>query len=79
MLKCLAIVAVSIGSRRGLPGAEGRSVTDDYSDLRRKLLIAAIDNIVGFSDRLQEAARTLNLLIGIYEEVSRVAATHRHS
>jgi len=59
--------------------AEGRSVTDDYSDLRRKLLIAAIDNIVGFSDRLQEAARTLNLLIGIYEEVSRVAATHRHS
>ncbi|PQO23998.1 hypothetical protein C2I36_05215 [Rhodobacteraceae bacterium WD3A24] len=27
--------------------------------------------------RLSEATRTLNLLCGIYEEVARVAATHR--
>lgn len=58
---------------------EGRRVTDDYGALRRSLLVAAIKSLPGFPDRLGEAARTLNLLIGLYEEVSRVAVTHRHS
>lgn len=58
---------------------DGRAVTDEYGALRRKLLIAAIENLPGYADRMGEAARTLNLLIGIYEEVSRMAATHRHS
>ena len=58
---------------------EGRRVTDDYGDLRRRLLIAAIGNLPGFAERLAEATRTLNLLSGIYEEVARVAATHRRS
>jgi predicted MarR family transcription regulator len=35
--------------------------------------------VPGFSDRLAEATRTLNLLSGIYEEISRVAATHRRA
>ena len=56
---------------------EGRRVTDDYSALRRSLLIAAVGNVPGFAARLAEATRTLNLLSGIYEEISRVAATHR--
>lgn len=56
---------------------EGRRVTDDYGRLRRRLLIAAIESVPGFAGRLDDAARTLNLLSGIYEEVSRVAATHR--
>lgn len=56
---------------------DGRRVTDDYGALRRRLLIAAIAGVPGFSARLEEASRTLNLLSGIYEEVSRVAATHR--
>lgn len=59
--------------------AEGRRVTDDYGALRRRLLIGAIENLPGFADRLAEAARTLNLLSGIYEEASRVAATHRRA
>ena len=57
--------------------AEGRRVTDDYSALRRRLLLAAIANLPGFADRLAEATQTLNHLSGIYEEVARVAATHR--
>lgn len=57
--------------------AEGRRVTDDYGVLRRRLLLAEIDSLPGFSARLAEAARTLNVLTGIYEEVARVAATHR--
>lgn len=56
---------------------EGRRVTDEYADLRRRLLIAAIESLPGFSDRLAEASRTLNILSGIYEEAARVAATHR--
>lgn len=56
---------------------EGRRVTDDYGALRRRLLLQAVANVPGFSERLAEATRTLNLLSGIYEEISRVAATHR--
>lgn len=56
---------------------EGRRVTDDYGRVRRRLLIAAIESVPEFSHRLEEATRTLNLLSGIYEEVARVAATHR--
>lgn len=56
---------------------EGKRVTDAFGALRRRLLIGAIENLPGFSDRLAEAARTLNLLSGIYEEAARVAATHR--
>lgn len=55
----------------------GHEVTEKYAQIRRALLIAAIENVPGFADRLAEASRTLNLLAGIYEEVSRVAATHR--
>lgn len=56
---------------------EGRRVTDDYGVLRQRLLIEEIRNLPGFSERLSEAVRTLNILSGLYEEVSRVAATHR--
>lgn len=56
---------------------EGRRVTEDYGAVRRRLLLAAIQNLPGFSERLAEATRTLNLLSGLYEEVARVAATHR--
>jgi len=58
---------------------DGRRITDDYGEVRRNLLIAAIDNLPGFADRLAEATRTLNLLTGIYAEASRVAATHRRN
>lgn len=58
---------------------EGRRVTDDYAALRRQLLIKAVASVPGFSARLAEATRTLNLLSGIYEEISRVAATHRRA
>lgn len=55
----------------------GRKVTDDYSIIRQRLLIEEIRNIPGYPDRLTDAVRTLNILSGLYEQVSRVAATHR--
>ncbi|WP_118134420.1 winged helix DNA-binding protein [Oceanicella sp. SM1341] len=56
---------------------EGRQVTDAYGALRRRLLIEEIHGLPGFAERLAAATRTLNVLTGIYEEVARVAATHR--
>ena len=56
---------------------EGARVTEDYGLLRRKLLIAAVRTLPGFAERLEEAAATLTVLSGIYEEAARVAATHR--
>lgn len=58
---------------------EGRRVTDDYGTLRRRLLIEAVAALPDFPERLEDAARTLNLLCGIYEQISRVAATHRRA
>lgn len=57
--------------------ARGHEVTDKYAEIRRALLIAAVESVPNFPDRMADATRTLNLLAGIYEEISRVAATHR--
>lgn len=56
---------------------EGLIVTDNYGALRRRLLMQAVASVPEFTERLAEATRTLNLLSGIYQEISRVAATHR--
>lgn len=55
----------------------GRRVTDDYGTLRKQLLIDQIKMLARFDTRLSEAGQTLNILAGLYEEVSRIAATHR--
>lgn len=57
--------------------AEGVRVTDDFAALRRRLLIAEVAAVPGLSERLEEAARTMSLMSGIYAEVARIAATHR--
>lgn len=56
---------------------KGKQVTDAYSDLRRRLLIEQIESLPEFDQRLRDAGQTLNILAGIYEEISRIAATHR--
>lgn len=56
---------------------EGRRVCEDYAGVRRRMLIAAVAGLPGFSERLAEAAQVLNVLTGIYEEAARVTATHR--
>lgn len=57
--------------------AKGKEATDDYAEIRRSLLIAAIESVPGFGQKLSEATHTLELLAGIYDQVARVAATHR--
>lgn len=55
----------------------GRRITDEYGDVRKRLLIEQISSLPRFEARLAEAGRSLNILAGIYEEISRIAATHR--
>jgi predicted MarR family transcription regulator len=57
----------------------GREVTDRYAEVRGTLLIGAISSVSNFPHRLEEATRTLELLTGIYEQVARIAATHRRT
>jgi len=56
---------------------KGRQVTDDYGAIRKRLLIEQIRSLPRFDTRLREAGHSLNILAGIYEEISRIAATHR--
>lgn len=55
----------------------GRQITDDYGELRKQLLIEQVRRLPKFDAQLSEAGQTLNLLAGVYEEVARIAATHR--
>lgn len=55
----------------------GERVTERYADIREVLLIGAVKRIPDLAGRLEDAARTLELMTGIYEEAARAAATHR--
>lgn len=57
--------------------AYGREVTDAYADVRSDLLIEAVKRVPDLMTRLQDAAHTLELLTGIYDQAARIAATHR--
>ncbi|MBL0372801.1 winged helix DNA-binding protein [Rhizobium sp. KVB221] len=57
----------------------GREVTDRYAEVRGALLVESIEAVPDFPQKLEEATRTLELLTGIYEQMARVAATHRRS
>lgn len=56
---------------------KGVQVTNDYSVLRKKLLIEQVNSLPHFEEKMADASRCLNILAGIYEEISRIAATHR--
>ena len=58
---------------------KGQRVTDDFGALRRRLLLAEIAALPGFSARLAEASRTLNVLSGIYEQVGAVGCPARRA
>ena len=55
----------------------GREVTDRYADIRASLLIDAVRRVPELAQRLEDAARTLELKTGIYAQSAQHAATHR--
>lgn len=55
----------------------GHRVTERYADIRSVLLIDAVTRVPDLAAKLADAARTLELVTGIYEQAARAAATHR--
>ena len=55
----------------------GRSVADRFARTRAAVLVAAVERVPGLAEQLVAAARTLELMTGIYDQATRVAATHR--
>ncbi len=59
--------------------ASGRKASDAYSELRGELLTSYTGGIPNFENDLNETARTLNHLTGLYEQAARVVATHQRT
>lgn len=54
---------------------KGIKVTDEYYELRNKILISRLEDISGASEKFEKGARFLSLMTGIYEEAARDSAT----
>lgn len=55
----------------------GKEVSEQFAQVRRSLLMGFTRNVPDMEGQLEEAARTLDLMAGIYEQAARTAATHR--
>ena len=56
----------------------GLEVTERYAEFRQELLISLTSSISADKD-FETAARVLNLMSGLYDQASCIAATHRVS
>ncbi|MEQ9463782.1 MAG: winged helix DNA-binding protein [Haliea sp.] len=56
---------------------KGYEITERYAGLRRSLLLDFTGTVHEFVPQMTDAARTLDLMSGIYEQAARIAATHR--
>ena len=54
----------------------GRDATDNYGAFRRELLLS-LTGLISEKEDLTAVARVLNLLAGMYDQASCIAATHR--
>jgi len=54
----------------------GREVTDRYAEFRNELLVSLAQTVTKGMD-LESIAKVLNLMSGLYDQASCVAATHR--
>lgn len=67
------------GSKKGVTyqvSELGRQVTDRYAVFRKELLLSLTESVTGEND-LEAIAKVLNLMSGLYDQASCVAATHR--
>ena len=79
LLKAGLIEKTSGGSKKGVTYQVtelGRQVTDRYAEFRKDLLISLAASVSANHD-LEGVAKLLNLMSGLYDQASCVAATHR--
>lgn len=55
---------------------QGRELTDNYADLRRRILTEQTKIIDQVDRKLHEASKLINLLTGLYDEAGRISATY---
>lgn len=55
----------------------GREVTDRYAEFRDELLITLTKSMSNWEENLDRVAQVMNLMSGMYDQASCVAATHR--
>lgn len=56
---------------------EGLRITETFAHIRKSLLISMLKELHDSGDKLRQAASTLELVGGIYEQAARIASTHR--
>lgn len=54
---------------------KGEKLTDEYSELRSRILINKIKSLNDFDHRIEDATELLSMLTGIYEESARSCAS----
>jgi predicted MarR family transcription regulator len=81
LLKAGLLEKVSEGGvRKGMryrATAAGIEITEAYARLRRDQLLPAMAALADASEQLGQASRTLNMISGIYEQITQVVAFHR--
>jgi predicted MarR family transcription regulator len=55
--------------------AKGDKLTNEYSELRSRLLINNVKSLTDFDQRVEDATQLLSILTGIYEESARSCAS----
>lgn len=55
----------------------GKEMTEQYARLRSKLLVSLTTQIGNSDEKLEHTAQVLNLMSGLYNQASCLAATHR--
>jgi predicted MarR family transcription regulator len=55
--------------------AKGEKLTNEYSELRSRLLINNVKSLIDFDQRVEDATQLLSILTGIYEESARSCAS----
>ncbi len=55
----------------------GKTITEEYADLRSNLLMNLIPSVERWDEQVQGAKRILDLMRGIYDQAALVLATHR--
>ncbi|MFK7954634.1 MAG: winged helix DNA-binding protein [Lysobacterales bacterium] len=79
LLKAGLIEKTSGGGKKGVTyqvSNLGHQVTDRYAEFRQELLTSLATTVFANHD-LEAVAKTMNLMSGVYDQASCVAATHR--
>ncbi len=55
---------------------QGKTLTDNYAEVRRQILTEQTKNIDRINEKLAEATGLLSLLTGLYDEVGRITSSY---